>query len=96
MGDEKHYTIQIKGTAYRFDPVTSEDATMLATVINMNADPTKTIKAMTRVMGRAAGAEQWDAVTDRLIAGEITLKDLMDAFKKLSNRTAKDAPADAE
>lgn len=96
MGDEKQYTIQVKGTAYKFAPISSEDATMITAVINMNASPVKVIKAMTRVMGNSTGAEQWDVITDRLIAGEITLSDLMEAFKKLSTKTSKDAPADAE
>lgn len=95
MGDEKkYYTIQIKGTAYRFEPVSSEDATMLTAVINMNASPVKTIKAMTRVMKRCVGDEQWDTITDRLISNEIDLNDLMEAFKKLSVKTSKDVPAD--
>ena len=94
MGDEKKYTIQIKGTAYRFNAVTPEDATMLVTVMNMNASPAKSIKALTKTLGVAAGAEQWDAITDRLILGEITLQDLTDVFRKLMKRQGSDTPAD--
>lgn len=96
MGDEKQYTIQVKGTAYKFAPISPEDATMLVTVMNMNASPTKSIKALMKALKVASGAEQWDAITDRMISDEITLQDLMDAFGKLMKRQGKDAPDDAE
>lgn len=94
MGDEKYYTIQVKGTAYRFEPLSQDQLAKFAIVANMGASPNMTIKALTNILGRSAGAEQWDAITNRLILDEITLKDLTDLFGKLVKRQSKDAPAD--
>lgn len=92
MGDDKYYTIQVKGTAYRFEPMPPEEMAKFAIVANMGASPTKTIKVLTHVLGKAAGPEQWDAITDRLINDEIVMKDLVDLFGKLVKRQNKDAP----
>lgn len=94
MGDEKQYTIQIKGTAYRFRAVPQEELAKFAIVANMGASPTKTIKVLTHVLGKSAGTEQWDAITDRLIDGEIVLSNLTEAFGKLVKKQTQDAPAD--
>lgn len=94
MGDDKYYTIQVKGTAYRFEPLAQEQLAKFAIVANMGASPTKTIKVLTHVLGKSAGAEQWDAITDRLIDDEIVMKDLVEVFGKLVKRQNKDAPAD--
>ena len=99
MGDDKRYTIQIKGTAYRFKPLPEEDITRIVLVSNMNASSTKTIKIVFKVLSEAAGPEQWDALTDRLIAKEISVNDIAtDLFAKLVKRQSKDAGAadDAE
>lgn len=91
MGDDKNHTIQIKGTAYRFKPMAEADVVRFAVVANMGASHTKTIKAMMRVLGNAAGADQWDVLTDRLIDGEIDVKDLTAAFSKLIKKQTKDS-----
>ena len=87
MGDEiEQYTIQVKGTAYRFRPIPQDDIAMILTVINMGASQTKTLKALGRVLGDSAGPEQWDAISDRLISGEIKPGDLSGIFKKVMER----------
>lgn len=97
MGDEKYYTIQIKGTAYRFRPLPSDDVTRLLLVLNMGASPAKSFKALSRVLAESAGPEQWDAITDRLIDKELTIPEVTsDIFKKIVSRQAKDEPATAE
>lgn len=94
MGDEKYYTIQVKGTAYRFEPLSQDQLTKFAIVANMGASPNMTIKVLTHTLGKSAGAEQWDAITNRLIIDEVTIKDLTDLFGKLVKRSGKGAPAD--
>lgn len=92
MGDEKHYTIQIKGTAYKFRPIPDEDAARVVVVANMGATTTKTIKAVMHVLASSAGAEQWDAITDRLITKEVTVGDIgVKLFKTLLQRQRNDA-----
>lgn len=94
MGDEKQYTIQIKGTAYRFKPLPPEDLTMVMAVLNLGASQLKTLKALSTILARAAGPEQWDAITDRLIAGEVDVSDVtVTVFEKLIRRAAKDGIA---
>lgn len=96
MGDDKYYTIQIKGTAYRFQPMPLEDLERVVMIRNMNVSEMKLVKALTRVLAVSAGPEAWDAITDRYVAGEIGLTDFTtDVFKKLLKRQDKDAaPAD--
>jgi hypothetical protein len=99
MGDDKYYTIQIKGTAYRFAPLQEDDVTRVVTVINMSASPVKSLKVIMKVLAGSAGAEQWDEITDRLISGEVSVEDISGKlFKKLVERQKADqpAPADAE
>lgn len=95
MGDEKQYTIQVKGTAYKFKPIPPEDLAMVIVVMNMNASQTKTVKAIAKAVSASAGAEQWDEITDRLIAGEVTLEEVtVGVVKRLIERQAKDKAED--
>lgn len=97
MGDEKYFTVQVKGTAYRFQPVPQDDLAMIMFVMNMGATGTKTIKAVTKVLSASAGTEQWDAITDRLIAGEVTIKEVtVSLLEKIVKRQKKDEPAAAD
>ena len=73
MGDEqKYFTVQLGGKAYRFKPLPDDDFERTVAVSNMGASPVKVLKVMMHVLGRSAGEEQWDEITDRLIAGELT------------------------
>lgn len=96
MGDDKYYTIQIKGKAYRFKPLPTPDLERIIMVRNMNVSETKVIKALTKALATSAGPEQWDEITDRYVAGEIELTAFtVDVFQKLIKRQDKDAaPAD--
>jgi hypothetical protein len=91
MGDETYYTIQIKGTAYKFKPVPEDDLAMVLTVANMGANQTKILKALNRVLGDSAGEEQWDTITDRLIAKEIKPTELYDVLRDIMKRQNEDA-----
>lgn len=92
MGDEKYYTIQIKGKAYRFKPLSTEDLERVIMIRNMSVSEMKTIRALTRVLSTSAGPEQWDDLTDRYVAKEIDLTDFTVAvFQKLIKRQDKDA-----
>jgi hypothetical protein len=98
MDDSKQYTVQIKGTAYRFTPIPSDDFERVVMVMNMNASAPKVLKGLTSILKRSAGDDQWDAITDRLIAQELDIEDVtVKLFRKLIERQSKDqAPADAE
>lgn len=87
MGDEKYFTIQVKGTAYRFRPMPPEDVERVVLVQSLSVDSTKTIKVLTRVLKNSAGDDAWDELTDRYINGEITVQELtIDVFRKLAKR----------
>ena len=98
MGDEKYYTVQLKGTAYRFQPLPPEDVTKLVTALHLSLPGQKIVKALTRVLAASAGAEQWDAITDRYMADEIELNEFtVQLFERLIKRQDKDGlltPAD--
>jgi hypothetical protein len=101
MGDEKQYIVQIKGTAYKFKPIPTDDLSMIAFVINMNATGGKTLQALTRVLATSAGEEQWDAITDLLIAKKVTMEEVtVKLLEKIVGKQRKektpDAPADAQ
>ena len=88
--DTKQYKIQFKGTAYTFMAIPEDDIVMITTVANMGASPLKAYKALLRVLGASAGKEQWDAITDRLIAKEVGINDFSDLFTRLMNKQRKD------
>ena len=97
MDDTKRYKIQIKGTAYSFSPIPDEDLGKIQVIFNMNASAAKTLKALTRILKNSAGAEQWDALTDRLIDDEIGLEEIIKPAREILKRQVKDrtaAPAD--
>lgn len=101
MDDDKRYTVQIKGTAYRFRPIPFEDIERVNLVLNMNASPTKSFKMLTRVVSESAGVEQWDVLTDLLIEKKVELREITsDVFSKVVKRQLKDlkseTPADGE
>lgn len=95
MGDEKLFSVQIKGTAYKFKPIPKEGLTLLMLVMNMGASQTKILKALTKVLGESAGPEQWDAITDRLIDGEVSIEDVSSSLLKTIVKRQTKAEADA-
>lgn len=106
MGDEKYYTVQVKGTAYRFRPLEPASLERIALVQSMSVDQAKMIKAITRSLAEAAVGDSWDKLTDRWMAKELTteestvgiLKVLIDRQKADEKKSkVKSAPAaDAE
>lgn len=91
MGDEKQYTIQVKGTAYRFRPVSDDDLARVQIIFNMNASSHKMIKAITAILRDSLGTEQWDELTDRLISKDLDLSDIVVVpLKKLIEKQLKD------
>lgn len=103
MGDEKYYTIQVKGKAYRFKPLPAEDVERVMMINNLNVSNFKVISAITRVLKNSTGDEQWEEITDRYVNKDLTLREMtLDIFTKLVKRQGKDkmeasgtpAPAD--
>ena len=95
MGDEKQYTIQIKGTAYRFKPLPPDGIERLMMVMHLGVSNSKVVRALTRVLAESAGPEQWEAITDRYMNGEILVQDFTTTvFEKLIKRQAKDKQAE--
>lgn len=98
MGDEKYYTVQLKGVAYRFQPLPVDDVKRLVTALHLSLPGAKLIKALTKVLAESAGEQQWDAITDRYLADELDLEEFtVRLFERLIKRQDKDgalAPAD--
>lgn len=92
MGDDKYYTVQIRGKAYRFKPIPDDDLERAVIVLQLNASDLKSIKGLTKALANSAGPDQWDEITDRYVAGEIKLTEFTsDVFKKLLKRQRDDA-----
>lgn len=89
MGDEKFYTIQVKGTAYRFKPLPPDDIEMVVTVLSMGASLSQSIKALAKGLEPSLGEDQWDAIVGRMTAKEITVADLVKVFQTLLKRQSK-------
>lgn len=91
MGDEKYYTVQLKGVAYRFQPLPPEEVTKLVTALHLSLSGAKMVKALTKLLAESAGEEQWDAITDRYMAGELPLEEFTTGlFNRLIKRQDKD------
>lgn len=102
MGDEqKYYTIQVKGTAYRFAPLEPDDVKKVVIIAQMDPTGMKSFKVLSTVLAKSAGPEQWSELLDRYLAGEVTESEITaQIFGRLIKRQDKDgtapAPADAE
>lgn len=91
MGDEKYYTVQLKGTAYRFAPLPADDVKRLLTAMHLNLTGARLIKALTRLLAVSAGEEQWGQITDRFMAKELELEEFtVRLFERLIRRQDKD------
>lgn len=89
MDDTKTFKIQIKGTAYRFAPLDLEAVSSISVIMAMQPSSQVLLKAVFKPLRTAAVPEDWDALTDRLVDGELKFDDFMDVMKKLTERTAK-------
>lgn len=99
MGDEKqtYFTIQLRGKAYRFKPIPTDDLERVVVVGNMGQNKIKVLKVMMHVLERSAGEEQWDEITDRLIAEELTTAEVSyKLFETIQERMLKAAKKSAK
>ena len=87
MGDEQIHIIQIKGEAYRFRPIPSEDYERIALATSMSMSHNKTFKVLTRVLAASALDDGWDKLTDLWVEGKLTHTELTtDILNKLIER----------
>lgn len=86
MGDEKFYTIQVKGTAYRFRPLPADDITMVVTVLSMGVGLRHSLQALSQPLSASLGEEQWAEFVSRMVTKELTAADLTKAFETLLKR----------
>lgn len=97
MDDEKYYTIQVKGTAYRFKPLSPDDIKRVVAIAQMDPTGLKSFKLLSHVLAKSAGTEQWGALLDRYLAGEVTEAEITaQVFGRLIKRQDKDATAAAD
>lgn len=96
MDDTTYFTVQIKGTAYRFKPFPKDDLERVTVLMHLGVSGSKAIRALSRLLAESAGPEQWDALTDRYMAGEISdPQDLtVSLFRRLLERQSKAQAAD--
>jgi hypothetical protein len=80
---------QIKGTAYSFRPFTVDELTLVAELRYLNTSNDRYMRVIMKMLADAGGEEQWETLTDRLVAREIGLDDLSNAFLKLFERQLK-------
>lgn len=101
MDDEiTQYKTQIKGQAYSFRPFTDDEMALVVELRYMHASGDRYAMVIMGQLKDASEPDQWDSLTDRLVAREISLEDVLAAFKKLFERQLKakenSAPADAQ
>jgi hypothetical protein len=86
--DDTQKKIQIKGTAYSFRPFTDDELTLVVELRYLNPSNDRYMRTVMKMLADAGGEEQWDAITDRLVARELRLDDLTAAFLKLFERSS--------
>lgn len=99
--DTKHYTIQLKGKAYRFQPIPRDSMERLGVLQHLEVSGAKIVRSLSKILAASAGPDQWDEITDRYVAGEFGYQEFTtDLLKRLLERQKKDDPesfaADAE
>lgn len=95
MDENKRYTLQIKGTAYKFAPLDLEAVGRLRIMSQMNVSDNLTVKSTMGLLRTSLGDEEWDALAMRFVSGEVPLNELKPVFEKLLKKTLKDAQDDA-
>ena len=90
MDDNKYFTVQVKGTAYRFHPFTEEDLSKVQTLSLMGAN-VEMVKAAMTMVSVSVGPEQWAAIIKRVSSGEVVLEDLVSVLKRVTERQVKEA-----
>jgi hypothetical protein len=88
MDDETYFTVQVKGTAYRFRPFETAELTKIQTLSLMGAHA-QMIKAAMDMVSASVGPAQWDALVGRVSAGELVLEDIVGAMKRVADRQGK-------
>lgn len=83
------YKTQIKGQAYAFRPFTDDELSLIVELKYMHASGDRYLDVVMKQLEEAAGKEQWEELTDRLVARDLGLNDLAGAFKKLFERQLK-------
>lgn len=76
MGDEQIHIIQIKGEAYRFRPIPSEDYERIALATSMSMSHNKTFRVLTRILAASALDDGWDKLTDMWVEGKLSHTEL--------------------
>lgn len=98
--DARVYKTMIKGTAYSFAPFADDDIAMMAELTYMGASGRAYVRGAMKALQDASDPEQWGLLSDRLVAREVRLDDLANAFSKLFERQLKERadtkPADAQ
>jgi len=89
MDDTRHYTVQIKGTAYRFKPFAADDLERVQTLSLMGAG-TEMIKAAMDMTSTSLGEDQWAAIIARVQAKELVITDIVSAMKRVAERQGKE------
>lgn len=93
MDDTKTFKIQLKGKAYDWAPITSEQLERMQLVLAMGASPERILRVITRILESSAGEQQWETLSDRIVDGEIGMEDLVDHLQKIAQKQAKDTKA---
>jgi len=87
MDDVTHYTIQIKGTAYRFAPLPTDDIKRIMVMSQLDPTGLRSFKVLAQALAASAGPEQWGAILDRYVAREVTEAEITSAvFGRLIKR----------
>ena len=90
MDDNKYFTVQVKGTAYRFRPFTEKDLSKVQTLSLMGAT-VEMVKAAMTMVSVSVGPEQWAAIVKRVSDGEVVIGDLVSVLKRVTDRQVKEA-----
>lgn len=93
MDENKRYTLQIKGTAYKFAPLDLEAVGRLRIMSQMNVSDNLTVKSTMGLLRASLGDDEWDALAMRFVSGDVPLSELKPVFEKLLKRTLRDAEA---
>lgn len=91
MGDEKYYTVQVKGQAYRFRPLDPTSLERIMLVQSMTSDQSKILKAISLALSEASVGESWAKLFDRWLTKEIATTEItVDLLKTLIDRQKAD------
>lgn len=97
MDDTRTVKVTIAGKAYLFAHLTQSQREVLTLLdTSTEEDAKEALHVMRKLLRRAAGAEQWSELRDRMVDNEVTISDILGSVEELVKEATERIGNDAQ